>query len=165
MFQGVGRWILGRLRAQRSWEFWEGVMLGSVVENGSVEAISGVDWLWNGGVVMLGFWVRLGEELGVDWRAVKALVWMKMKEEEGARFQWKKEGVLGGSELWIALSLSDDKKALKEEEAVGFISYWRSGCALDFKKSTGGRELLQQGRWEATGINCPPEDLLRDERG
>ena len=48
-------------------------MLGSVVENGSVEAISGVDWLWNGGVVMLGFWVRLGGEMGVIRRKLEAL--------------------------------------------------------------------------------------------
>ena len=43
----------------------EGVMMGAVVKNGSVGVISGMDWLWNGGAVMLGFWVRLGKELGV----------------------------------------------------------------------------------------------------
>ena len=74
---------------------------------------------WRGWIA--GSWVDLGDESGVDWKAVKA--W----------FQWKGRGGRGlnfakaEEENWRWLSLSGrslsqgDKRWWKEEQSAGFI--------------------------------------------
>ena len=46
---------------------------------------------------------------------------MKKERKKDAEFQWKREGVLGALSSGFSRSLLDDPKALKEEEAGGFI--------------------------------------------
>ena len=47
------------------------------MKSGIVGVISKVDWLWNGGAVMLEFWVDLGEEMEVVFGLLDALISME----------------------------------------------------------------------------------------
>ena len=96
-------------------------VMGSAGEMGELGGGCRVDLGAEWRAIMVVVWVDLGRKLRGFYWELGALVWMKKKKKKDAEFQWKREGVLGGSELWIALSLLDDQKALKEEEAGGFI--------------------------------------------
>ena len=84
-----------------------------MVKNGSVGVISGDDWLWNGGAVMLGFWVRLGEELGVVWMELEALDQMEWKRRKMSEFAEEEGEDWGLSSALDALSQDDQKKVLE----------------------------------------------------
>ena len=103
--------------------------------------------------------------MGVNWKAVKALV----QWDEGRRrllFQRRKKErnwVLDG--LWIACSLSDDQRQMRTRRAEVLSAAEGVEAGWGFKSSTGGSSSWQRGQPEATRIECPPEILLRAERG
>ena len=82
---------MGRFQGLWCREFLGGKELGSAENFGCSGAVSGVERLRDGGAAMLGFWVRLGEELGAVYglepawfqgkRRVKLL--LVSEEEEG----------------------------------------------------------------------------------
>ena len=122
----------------------------------------GVEWR----AMMVVVWVDLGMELRGFYWELGALVWMKKKRKKDAEFQRKREGVLGGSELWIALSLSWTIKRRwrrKRQEALsGGPSEWSAWWEFKFHR----REQRQQQRRTTggDGNQCPSEILLRAGR-
>ena len=81
--------------------------------DGGCEVISGVERLWNGGAVMLGFWVRLGKELGVIcWELEAGFRW-RGRRRKVADFLQGRGGELGSLGA-LDCSLSQNDKRLEE---------------------------------------------------
>ena len=96
---------MGWFQTQKSLQFWSGGSWVAVVDSGGVGAISGVDWLWNGGVCIAGCSVDLGDKLGVNWKAVMAWFQWKGRGGRGLNFAKAEGRIGGGSRSLDALSL------------------------------------------------------------
>ena len=82
-----------------------------MVKNGSVGVISGVALVVEWGVVMLEFWVDLGDEMGEVCWVLEALDQMERKRRKRPGFYKGRGGEVGGSRGALMLSLSGRQKA------------------------------------------------------
>ena len=91
---------------------------------------------------------------------------MKKKRKKDAEFQWKREGVLGALSSGFSRSLLDDPKALKEEEAGGFIrGPERVECAVGIQIPLAGAAAAAAKVDRRRRALITSEVLLRCKRG
>ena len=140
-------------------------MVGSAVDvrviGGNAGMVRGVE----GRPEMVVVWVDLGTELGEVCWVLGALIPVKRMKKEKARFQWEEEGVVVLSALWIACSLSDDKRrgGRRRCEALTGAGMLRGALDLNFHRW----ELLLMGEERPArrlALNAPAGDPQREER-
>ena len=120
MIWWIRGWSLGRNGGLWCREFLEGKELGSAENFECSGAVSGVERLRDGGAAMLGFWVRLGEELGAVYGLEPVLVSAGRKRRKRSEFCRGKGGELQGFWVLDAFSLKTMRRVEGGEDLEVF---------------------------------------------